>query len=284
MFNIKNTFNRVSNKAKGTRSQIPVWERKHILLLVLFLLFSSCKAEDNTKTSPINFNPDPDLYYNGVVSSADELATKVGLEILKNGGNAIDAAVGVGFALAVVYPRAGNLGGGGFMVIHFADGKNTTIDYREKAPSSSFRDMYLDRDGDIIQDLSTTGHLAAGVPGSVAGMLYALEKYGTMSREEVLKYAIDYADNGITVSDALGASLWAYYDEFQQFPSTMKIFGDVEAGDLLVQKDLANTLRLISESGRDGFYKGPVADYIVAEMKRGNGIITLEDLANYQPV
>ena len=256
-----------------------------ILFLILFLVFTSCKAEETTDLKHITENGnDPDRYYNGVVSSADELASMVGLDILKNGGNAIDAAVGIGFALAVVYPRAGNIGGGGFMVIHLADGTNTSIDYREKAPSGAFRDMYLDANGDVVVDLSTVGHLASGVPGAVAGMLYALEKYGTMTRQEVLKYAIDYADNGFTVSDALASSLWAYNGEFAQFPSTMKVFGDVEAGDLLVQKDLANTLRLISENGRDGFYKGPVAGYIVAEMQRGNGIITLEDLANYQPV
>ncbi|HLT24181.1 MAG TPA: gamma-glutamyltransferase, partial [Ignavibacteria bacterium] len=193
------------------------------IILILLLVFTSCKAEEK---SPVDRNkPSDELYYNGVVSSADELASIVGLEILKNGGNAIDAAVGVGFALAVVYPRAGNLGGGGFMVIHLADGTNTSIDYREKAPSGAFRDMYLDENGDVVLDLSTVGHLAAGVPGSVAGMLYALEKYGTMSRQEVLKYAIKYADDGFIVSEALAGSLWAYYDEFSPFPSTMKIFG-----------------------------------------------------------
>jgi gamma-glutamyltranspeptidase/glutathione hydrolase len=262
-----------------------------ILFLLLFLIFTSCKAEEtsnekkqtNSNVIP-NKQPSGDIYYNGAVSSADVLASQVGLDILKNGGNAIDAAVGIGFALAVVYPRAGNLGGGGFMVIHLADGTNTSIDYREKAPSGAFRDMYLDANGDVVVDLSTVGHLAAGVPGAVAGMLYSLEKYGTMSRQEVLKYAIDLADNGFTVSESLGASLWSYLDEFEQFPSTMKVFGNVEAGQTLVQKDLANTLRLISESGRDGFYKGPVAEYITAEMKRGNGIMTLEDLASYQPV
>jgi gamma-glutamyltranspeptidase / glutathione hydrolase len=254
------------------------------IILILLLVFTSCKAEERSHTIKTNDKPADELYYNGVVSSADELASIVGLEILKNGGNAIDAAVGVGFALAVVYPRAGNLGGGGFMVIHLADGTNTSIDYREKAPSLSTRDMYLDENGNVITDLSTVGHLAAGVPGSVAGMLYALEKYGTMSRQEVLKYAIKYADEGFIVSDALAASLWAYYDEFQQFPSTMKVFGEVEAGQTLVQKDLANTLRLISENGAAGFYKGVVADYIVSEMKRGNGIMSLEDLALYQPV
>ena len=256
-----------------------------IIFLILLLIFTSCKAEETSGNKPITKSGnEPKEYYNGVVSSADELASNVGLEILKNGGNAIDAAVGVGFTLAVVYPRAGNIGGGGFMVIHLADGTNTSIDYREKAPSGAFRDMFLDANGDVIVDLSTVGRLAAGVPGSVAGMLYALEKYGTMSRQEVLKYAIDYADNGFTVSDALANSLWSAYDEFEQFPSTMKVFGNVEAGQLLVQKDLANTLTLISENGPDGFYKGPVADYIVGEMQRGNGIMTLEDLANYRPV
>lgn len=243
------------------------------LLLILFLLTSTTHAQNEWHT-------------NGVVSSADELASQVGIDILKNGGNAIDAAVGVGFALAVVYPQAGNIGGGGFMVMHLtgthAASMNTSLDYREKAPSGAFGSMYLDADSNVISGLSTKGHLAGGVPGSVEGMLMALEKYGTMGRKSVMKYAIELAENGFHISERFANLLNEYQSEFKAFPSTMKIFGgNFKAGNLLVQKDLANTLKLISEQGRDGFYKGYVADCIVNEMKKGNGIITYQDLENY---
>ena len=255
------------------------------ILLTLFIIFSVFKPEVSAnEKSPFTPKPSEDYYYNGVVTSADGLASEVGLDILRRGGNAIDAAVGVGFALAVVYPRAGNIGGGGFMVIHLADGTNTSIDYREMAPSLAFRDMYLDEYGDVVPDLSTFGHLASGVPGAVAGMLYALDKYGTMSRQEVLSYAIDLADNGFIVKRSMARSLARYRDDFSYFESTMKVFGNVKEGDLFVQKDLAEALKRISRKGRDGFYKGETADLIVAEMQRGGGIISYEDLENYIPV
>lgn len=224
-------------------------------------------------------------YRNGCVSSADELATEVGIKILKEGGNAIDAAIGVGFALAVVHPQAGNIGGGGFIVIQFIGGKNTSIDYREKAPLLASRDMYLDASGNVINELSTTGHLAAGVPGSVAGMLYALEKYGTMSRADVMKYAIDLAENGFVISSHLASALNSFRSDFSKFPGSKNIFvKKFKGGDLLVQRDLANTLKDIRDYGRDGFYKGRVADLIVNEMKRGGGIISYKDLENYNAV
>ncbi|MBP9192683.1 MAG: gamma-glutamyltransferase [Ignavibacteria bacterium] len=227
-------------------------------------------------------------YQNGVVSSAQELASQVGIDILKNGGNAIDAAVGVGFALAVVYPQAGNIGGGGFMMIHLKDKNgnpvNTSIDYREKAPLLSDRDMYLNSSGEVIPGLSTLGNLAAGVPGSVAGMLYALEKYGTMDREMILRYAINIADTGFFVNESFANLLNQYQKDFSKFPSSMKVFGgNFKSGDVIIQKDLANTLRQISKNGTDGFYKGEVADKIVNSMENSNGIITYEDLAIYQP-
>lgn len=248
-------------------------------MIVFLILFLSCNTNTHAQ----------DWYSNGVVSSADEIASQVGIDILKNGGNAVDAAVGVGFALAVVYPQAGNIGGGGFMVIHLAPtnaaAHNTSIDYREKAPANAFRDMYLDANGNIVNGLSTKGHLAGGVPGSVAGMLMALEKYGTMGRQNVMKYAIELAENGFHISKRFADLLNEYQNEFRTFPSTMKIFGGkFKEGDLLVQKDLANTLRLISEQGNDGFYKGYVADCIVNEMKEENGIITHQDLINYQAI
>jgi gamma-glutamyltranspeptidase/glutathione hydrolase len=227
-------------------------------------------------------------YQNGVVSSAQELASQVGIDILKNGGNAIDAAVGVGFALAVVYPQAGNIGGGGFMMIHLKDKNgnpvNTSIDYREKAPLLSDRDMYLNSSGEVIPGLSTLGNLAAGVPGSVAGMLYALEKYGTMDREMILRYAINIADTGFFVNESFANLLNQYQKDFSKFPSSMKVFGgNFKSGDVIIQKDLANTLRQISKNGTDGFYKGEVAEKIVNSMENSNGIITYEDLAIYQP-
>lgn len=244
------------------------------LIFILFFNNSFCNNTD-------------DYFYNGVVTSADEIASQVGIDVLKKGGNAVDASVAVGFALAVVYPQAGNIGGGGFMVMHLKnkDGTffNNSIDYREKAPLLAHRDMYLDADGNVIQGLSTTGHLAGGVPGSVAGMLFALEKYGKMNRSEILSYAIDLAENGFKISKRLANILNEFQSQFAQFPSTMKIFGGKwKEGDLLVQKDLANTLKLISEKGSAGFYEGNTADLIVNEMKQYKGLISYEDLKNYE--
>ena len=228
------------------------------------------------------------FYRNGVVSSSQELASNVGIEILKSGGNAIDAAVGVGFALAVVYPQAGNIGGGGFMMIHFKDKSgntiNTSIDYREKAPLLAGRDMFLNSSGDVISELSTLGNLAAGVPGSVAGMLYALEKYGTMDRAAIMNYAINIADSGFVINESFAGLLNQYQKDFTRFPSSMKVFGgNFKSGDVIVQKDLANTLRTIRDFGTDGFYKGEVAGKIVNSMNEYNGIISYEDLDMYQP-
>ncbi|CAN5661049.1 gamma-glutamyltransferase [soil metagenome] len=246
-----------------------------IFIIFLFLIsvsINSCYSQTDT-------------YNHGMVSSADEVASQVGIDILKKGGNAIDAAIGVGFALAVVYPNAGNIGGGGFMVIHLSSGKNTTIDYRETAPGLAGRDMYLDKDGNVILNLSTLGHLAGGVPGSVAGMLYALDKYGTMSREEVMKYAIDYAEKGFKVHKRLADNIKDQQENFNKFSSTSKIFNSsIKEGKLFKQKDLAETLKRISKEGRDGFYKGKTAGLIVDEMKKGNGLISYSDLEKYDPV
>jgi gamma-glutamyltranspeptidase/glutathione hydrolase len=168
------------------------------------------------------------------------------------------------------------------MMIHLNDGKNTSIDYRETAPLLSGRDMYLDASGNVIPGLSTIGNLAAGVPGSVAGMLFALEKYGTMNRADIIQYAINIADTGFYINESFAELLDQYQKDFSQFPGTSKIFGrSFAGGDLLIQKDLANTLRLIKDNGTDGFYKGAVADLIVKEMNSSNGIITYEDLEGY---
>jgi gamma-glutamyltranspeptidase/glutathione hydrolase len=225
---------------------------------------------------------------NGMVVSSDSLATQVGVEILKKGGNAVDAAVAVGFALAVTYPQAGNIGGGGFMVIRMANGETVTIDFREKAPMKASENMFLDENGNFVPEKSQVGHLSVGVPGSVAGLLLALEKYGTMSRREVLKPAIELAEKGFIVNEGLANAFKNAFEHFKKFPSTMRYFSKngqpYSAGDRLVQKDLAKVLKLIRDKGRDGFYKGKVADLIVEEMKRGGGLITYEDLENYQPV
>ena len=249
---------------------------KFIKITVLLLLISNISSGQEL------------TYRNGVVSSAQDIASKVGVEILKSGGNAVDAAVGVGFALAVVYPQAGNIGGGGFMMIHFNDKPgnsiNTSIDYREKAPLLSNRDMYLNSSGDVVPGLSTIGNLAAGVPGSVAGMLYALEKYGTMDRASVIDYAINIADTGFIINESFAELLNNYQKDFSNFPSTMKVFGgNFKSGDIIIQKDLANTLRFIRDYGSDGFYKGEVAQKIVSSMENSNGIITYEDLDLYKP-
>jgi gamma-glutamyltranspeptidase / glutathione hydrolase len=224
---------------------------------------------------------------NGMISSASKYASQVGIDILQKGGNAVDAAVAMGFALAVTYPQAGNIGGGGFMVIRTKD-TITSIDYREKAPSGSTRNMFLDANGKFLPDKSQVGHLSAGVPGSVAGLLYALDKYGTMLREDVIGPAIKLAEDGFEMEERFAESLNSNYDNFRKFPSTKKVFtkGGLKysAGELFIQKDLANTLKLITIHGRDGFYMGVTADLIEKEMQSAGGIITKEDLKNYQAV
>lgn len=250
-------------------------------ILFLIIIFFCCS---NNKTVPqqVLGKKETLKYKYGAVSSADELATEIGMKILMDGGNAIDAAVGVGFALAVVYPQAGNLGGGGFFVIHLSDGRDVAIDFREMAPINAHKNMYLDEFGNVIENLSTIGCLASAVPGSVAGLLFALEKYGTKSRTEVMKYAIELAENGFRIKPELANSLNSNLKDFKKFESTKKIFGrKFKEGEILVQKDLAYTLKKIRDEGKDGFYKGEIADKIVQEMKRGGGIISYEDLENY---
>ncbi len=224
----------------------------------------------------------------GMVVSASDLATLVGTEILSKGGNAVDAAVAVGFTLAVTFPEAGNLGGGGFMVIRLADGTKTTIDFREKAPSLAHEKVYLDSAGNVIPRMSVEGWTSSGTPGSVAGLLYALEKYGTMSLRDVISPAILLAEDGFPVSEELAAGLNFNKAEFEKYPSSKKIFvkenGDWQAGDYLIQEDLAKTLRAILENGAEGFYGGWVADSIAEQSERGGWGITREDLKNYKAV
>lgn len=225
--------------------------------------------------------------HHGIVVSDDPIAAHVGVEILRQGGNAVDAAVAVAFTMAVTYPEAGNIGGGGFMVIRFADGTTKTIDFREKAPAAATKNMYLDEHGNFIPEKSTYGHLSVGVPGSVAGLLFALEKFGTMKRKDVLQPAITFAENGYRLTYEMAEKFKHNIPEFSKFPASMKQFTyngvPYREGDIFKQPDLAATLRRIQKDGRDGFYSGETADMIVAEMKRGDGLISKEDLQNYQP-
>ncbi|MBK5401218.1 gamma-glutamyltransferase [Pseudomonas sp. TH39(2020)] len=224
---------------------------------------------------------------NGMVVTAQHLASHVGVDVLKNGGNAVDAAVAVGYALAVVYPAAGNLGGGGFMTIQLADGRKTFLDFREKAPLAATADMYLDKEGNVVPDLSTRGHLAVGVPGTVSGMELALKKYGTKPRKEVIAPAIKLAEDGFVLEQGDVELLEYATDVFKKdIKDSGAIFlsnGEpMQVGQKLVQKDLGKTLREISEKGADGFYKSWVADAIVTSSQANKGIITQADLDKYK--
>lgn len=226
---------------------------------------------------------------NGMVASEQGLATQVGLDILKQGGNAIDAAVAVGFALAVVLPNAGNIGGGGFMVLHDdKTGKDVAIDFREIAPAKASRDMYLDNQGNVIDGKSLFTHDASGVPGTVAGMEYALKKWGTMPLSKVLEPAIKLAEKGFIVSDVLAQTLKEEKSILGKWSSSKAIFfknGEpLKSGDLLVQKDLAKSLRLIAKQGAKAFYQGEIATKIAKEMQSHGGTMTLEDLKAYKVV
>ncbi len=219
----------------------------------------------------------------GMVVSADSTASAAGLEILQRGGNAIDAAVAVGFTLAVTYPDAGNLGGGGFMVVRFANGKTTMIDFRETAPSLASREMFLDSFGNPDPQATTIGPLAAGVPGTVAGLLLAHKKYGLRSQEQVLESAIFVARNGFAIDHRLVETLASSKADFVTFPSTMRYFGaELLPGTVLRQPDLARVLERIQREGRWGFYRGETANAIVKESRKGGGIISLSDLQRYE--
>jgi gamma-glutamyltranspeptidase/glutathione hydrolase len=222
----------------------------------------------------------------GMVVTAQHLATRVGVDVLKAGGNAVDAAVAVGYALAVVYPAAGNIGGGGFMTIQFADGRKTFLDFREKAPRAATADMYLDASGKVVQGASAYGHRAVGVPGTVSGMGYALQKYGTMKRQAVMAPAIRYAGEGFVLDQGDIDMFATATDDFRRDPATAAIFlnqGEpFQVGQRIVQKDLAKTLKAISDQGEDGFYKGAVGAAIVASSQAGSGLITQADLDQYQ--
>jgi gamma-glutamyltranspeptidase/glutathione hydrolase len=225
-----------------------------------------------------------------MVVSAQHLATRIGVQVLKDGGNAVDAAVAVGYALAVVYPAAGNLGGGGFMTIRLADGRKTFLDFREKAPLAATAEMFLGTDGEVVPGLSTKSHLAVGVPGTVHGLETAREKYGRMPRAKLIAPAIMLAEQGFRLEQGDVEMLRAATDDLRKDPASAAIFLNnnepFEAGQTLVQKNLAETLRAISANGIKGFYEGPVGAAIVASSQAGNatarGLITQADLDQYR--
>ena len=227
---------------------------------------------------------------NGMVSSAHPIASKVGIDILKNGGNAFDAAIGVHFALSVVYPNAGNIGGGGFAVYRLNDGEVGSLDFREKAPMKTYRDMYLSNleDESIVDDKkSKIGHLASGVPGSVDGMVKIHEKFGSIDWKLLLQPSIDLAKNGFNLTLKQSNSLNKVMMVFDSINNSKVSFvKDIEweENDVLIQEDLSKTLERIRDKKRDGFYSGITADYIINEMNSGNGIISYEDLNNYSSI
>ncbi len=232
----------------------------------------------------------PVMSDSGMVVSQEIFASQVGAEILALGGNAVDAAVATGFALAVTLPRAGNLGGGGFMLIHLAEeNKTLSIDYREMAPTEASRDMFLDTEGDVDNAKARFSIQSSGVPGTVAGLLHALDNYGTLSLKQVLQPAIDLARNGFPVSTDLAASLQARQPTLHKNPASKSYFYKADGsgykyGESLVQSDLAATLERIAKSGKRGFYKGRTAQLIIAEMRRSGGLINHRDLADYRVV
>lgn len=259
-------------------------------LLILLLFWQS-----SLYANVVSYGVETDIFYpvyakHGMVSSEDETATRVGVEVLKNGGNAVDAAVAVGFALAVTYPKAGNIGGGGFMLLRTKDGKTTAIDFREIAPAKAYRDMFLNGQGEADAKLSLTSHLASGVPGTVAGFALAQEKYGTLPLSEVLKPAIKLAEDGIIVNDKLAHDLAVYGKEVMlDHPTSKAIFFKPDgsfwqSGERLYQKNLANSLKMIAKDGPDAFYKGEIAKQIAQQMAQNGGLISLEDLASYKVV
>lgn len=263
--------------------------KRLLFLTTLTLLIGwNCSTSKNLSKStidPYNYSIEKDVECrNGAVVSAHPLASKVGLEVLKKGGNAVDASIATQLALAVVYPGAGNLGGGGFMVAHLQNGTHLTLDYREKAPAAASRDMYLDDKGNAVTKLSMDGHLAAGVPGTVAG-LFAAHKHAKLPFNTLIQPAIELAEKGFVITAAEARSLNGTKTEFEKLNTTPTAFVKStpwKAGDTLIQKDLAETLKRIREKGQKGFYEGKTAQLIVEEMQRGKGIISYADLKAYE--
>ncbi|MFT3901743.1 MAG: gamma-glutamyltransferase [Niabella sp.] len=261
---------------------------RYIILFICTAVISGCvgvKKPVGQVVKPYDYKIEKNITVSkGAVVSAHPLASQAGLLVLQKGGNAVDAAIATQWALAVVYPVAGNIGGGGFMVASLKNGEKLALDYREKAPAKAHRDMYLDENGNVIARKSLDGHLAAGVPGTPAGLFAAL-KYARLPMKVLIQPAIDLAEKGFVITDAEARSLNATKAKFEKLntqPTTFVKTGLWREGDILVQKDLAATLRRIQQKGKAGFYEGETAELIVAEMQRGGGIISKEDLKNYE--
>lgn len=271
-----------------------------LLFLIPFLVFTGCTTSHRASFSSQHQAPDfsflksvdpnPSTGKNGMVVSARKEASAAGRWVLKQGGNAVDAAVATGFALAVVYPGAGNIGGGGFMVIRQPDGTVTTIDHRETAPTGATQDVYLDEDGNAVRKRSRVGYLASGVPGTVAGLLKALETYGSLDRSTVMSPAIQLARRGFRLSHGQARRLNEAYDKFESFPASKHYFTKespgktFHPGETFIQKDLARTLERIRNRGRAGFYRGKTAQAIANQFQENGGLIDEEDLKNYRAV
>jgi len=258
--------------------------RQPLIRFCVLCTFIFCAETHIAAQDPFHYNIRKTVVASkGAVVSAHPLASGAGLAILKQGGNAFDAAITTQLVLAVVYPAAGNIGGGGFMVAHNAKGRNITLDFREKAPAGATRDMYLDAAGNARTDLSQNGHLASGVPGAIAGVFAEL-KYARLPIAKLIQPAIDLAENGFAITEAEARSLNGTQNAFKRYNTVTPVFvkeGGWKAGDTLIQKDLAKTLRRIRDNGAKGFYEGETARLILEEMQRGKGIITAKDLRTY---
>ncbi len=253
----------------------------------LFLLINTAAFLTTGCTKGLLGKNNGQEYRNGMVVCAYPEAAKAGLEVLKKGGNAIDASIAIQFALAVTHPTAGNIGGGGFMVYRSGKGETNTLDYREKAPAAASANMYLDSAGNVIADKSLHTHQASGVPGSVDGLVEAHRKYGKLKWADLVQPAINLAKNGFPLTEKLAANLNAMQNNFRKLNPGKNYYlkdGGWKAGDTMVQSDLGATLELIRDQGREGFYGGKVADELVAEMQSGGGLITKTDLKNYHSV
>ena len=249
---------------------------KRLSVLLFAIILCSCQPQQETKPTGL-------VADKAMVVSAHPLASDVGVAIMKQGGNAVDAVIAVQLALTVVFPAAGNIGGGGFMVVRMKDGTVNTLDYREKAPALATTNMYLDKDGNVVSGLSTLGHLAAGVPGSVDGMVESHKKYGSLPWKDLVQPAIDLALNGFTVTEREARNFNMLQEVLVKY-NTVKpdfLLKEWKVGDSIRWTDLGHTLERIRDNGRAGFYEGKTAEDIVAEMKRGKGLITAEDLTNY---
>lgn len=259
-----------------------------VLVAYVSLLFSCTSTKPlvgaDSVINPYQYNTTKQVTAkNGAVASAHPLASKVGVEVMRSGGNAFDAVVATQLALAVVYPNAGNLGGGGFLVARKSNGETIALDYREMAPAAAHRDMYLDASGNVMEGKSVNGHLASGIPGTVAG-LFETMRHTKLPLAKLIQPAIDLAEKGFVITQREAASLNGIQDELAEYntaPTAFQKSTPWKAGDTLVQPDLAKTLKRIRDNGAAGFYEGATADLIVAEMKRGGGIITLADLKSY---